>query len=287
MESGNEAKTLWEKLRHSLRDAIRRQQRYLKNGSAVEYIKEWKFQKQMGFLQPYMANRSREGNLREDTEAIQDSEENVNVEEDYLYTQYETVNDEAKSDGLPETLPSTLAATPASTVTQKKLRKKIKEDKITALYKDIMKRREKSGKARTEKRKSMLHELKSTQNDPLFHFFMSMYQSTKRMSSLDQHIVKNRVFKTVSTVEAKLLSSSTYAVQHQLNHIQQQPSNKQPLLHYTLPYSSSCSTSSSPSYSYSDNSLLSPVGNIHEEQENNAANSDSIFNYILSKKKFC
>ncbi|KAG5895679.1 hypothetical protein JTB14_027002 [Gonioctena quinquepunctata] len=66
IKTGTEANALWEKLRHSLRDALRRQRKYFKSGASAEAIKEWKFQEQMGFLQPYMANKSREGNLRED-----------------------------------------------------------------------------------------------------------------------------------------------------------------------------------------------------------------------------
>ncbi|CAH1110921.1 unnamed protein product [Psylliodes chrysocephalus] len=52
-----EVKALWEKLRHSLRDVLRRQQKNFKSGAPVEAIKEWKFQKQMGFLQTYMAKK--------------------------------------------------------------------------------------------------------------------------------------------------------------------------------------------------------------------------------------
>ncbi|KAJ8958075.1 hypothetical protein NQ314_006466 [Rhamnusium bicolor] len=63
LKTGSETKIIWEKLRHSFRDAIRRQQKCIRSGAAATSQKPWKFQKEMGFLQRYMANRKRDTNL--------------------------------------------------------------------------------------------------------------------------------------------------------------------------------------------------------------------------------
>lgn len=256
-----------------MRDALRRQQKYFKSGAPAEAIKEWKFQKQMGFLQPYMANKSREGNLREDDEnenVTQDSEEyetfadvdDENVEVN-IQQQDQSIEDESQPQKLSQTLPPRAAETPTSNATPKSA-KKFKKDNVTALLKQSMEKREERCKARMEERKKIVQESKSTENDPLFHFFMSMYQSTKIMPPSYQHQVKNRVFNVVSDVEARLLDVP----------VQQQ--------HYPAPASiPPYSSSSTPAYSYSDNSLLSPADTL-EEQENSttAANSDNLINYI-------
>ncbi|CAH1101126.1 unnamed protein product [Psylliodes chrysocephalus] len=93
-------------------------------------------------LQPYMANKSGEGNLREDDgneNVIQDSEEYVtfaevdgeNVEEMNIQQQEET-EDEAQSQKLPQTLHPRAAETPTSNTTLKSA-KTFKKDNVTAL----------------------------------------------------------------------------------------------------------------------------------------------------------
>ncbi len=43
-------------------------------------------------------------------------------------------------------------------------------------------------------------------NDPLYHFFMSAYETTKKMPDTSQHFVKQQVYKAVSDMEATLLN---------------------------------------------------------------------------------
>ena len=62
--AGDEAKVIWTKLRSCHREALRRQRQRLKSGAAAETIKQWKFQKQLEFLLPYMANRKQGDNLQ-------------------------------------------------------------------------------------------------------------------------------------------------------------------------------------------------------------------------------
>ncbi|XP_066996109.2 uncharacterized protein [Anabrus simplex] len=78
VNNGNEAKSIWTKLRSCHRDALRRRHKYLTSGAAAEILKEWKFQKQMEFLLPYTVNRKRVVNLHDsDDEESQAQCENV------------------------------------------------------------------------------------------------------------------------------------------------------------------------------------------------------------------
>lgn len=260
-----------------MRDAIRRQQKCFKSGAPAEVIKEWKFQKQMGFLQPYMANKSREGNLREHSETenqTQDFEtdveaaevDNENIEQVNTQQSVENVEDESQPQTLSETVPTMLATTPKSLAPP---RKKMKKDNVTTLLKESIEKHEERSKARTEDRQKLLQELQTKQNDPLYHFFMAMYHSTQRMPPSYQHIIKNRLFNEVSQAEGKLLDISNqqqrmHAVQSQLSFVQQQPYYQ--TLHPPPANSSSSRPSPSASY-YSDGSRLSP-SDMHLEQDN-------------------
>ncbi|KAG5858243.1 hypothetical protein JTB14_005876 [Gonioctena quinquepunctata] len=79
---------------------------------------------------------------------------------------------------------------------------KFKKDNVTALLKQSMEKREARSKTRTEKRNKILEESKPTENNSLFHVFMSIYQKNAMPY---QHMVKNRVFNVVPDVEARLL----------------------------------------------------------------------------------
>ncbi|KAG5880447.1 hypothetical protein JTB14_030731 [Gonioctena quinquepunctata] len=96
----------------------------------------------MGFLQPYMANKSREGNLREDKgneNVTQDFEEYVtfaeiddeNVEEVNIQQQDETIEDEAQPQKFSQNVPPRAAETSTSNATSKSA-EKFKKDNVTA-----------------------------------------------------------------------------------------------------------------------------------------------------------
>ncbi|KAK5648634.1 hypothetical protein RI129_003526 [Pyrocoelia pectoralis] len=227
------SKSMWERLTHSLWDALRRQQKSFKSGAPAEPMKQWKFQKLMSFLYPYMANTSRQGNLQEDGD-----------------------KDETQPQKLLETLPSSAAEAPKSP-------KRFKKDDVTALLKQSMTKREERAKARVKERKKLLQEFKPTESDPLFHFFMSMYQCTKRMPPSYQHIVRNRVFNAVSDVEAELLEIPGQQ-QHYYQSISPAPA----------------SSNSTTPHSHSENSLLNS-SDAHEEEENSTTTSAvNLINYI-------
>lgn len=63
MVVGETVKATWAKLRSCHRDALRRQKKCFKSGASAEIIKQRRFQKQMEYLLPYMANRKRSANV--------------------------------------------------------------------------------------------------------------------------------------------------------------------------------------------------------------------------------
>lgn len=99
-------------------------------------------------------------------------------------------------------------------------------------------------------------------NDPLYHFFMSMYQTTHTMPLASQLTIKNKIFEVVSQVESDLLNFQQNACQ--------EPQQAQRSI-YIQPQS--CTT-----WSIGENSSTSRGSSISETGEN----QDSIVHYINS-----
>ncbi|XP_050519262.1 uncharacterized protein LOC126893284 [Diabrotica virgifera virgifera] len=222
LKSGNEAKTLWLKLRNCHRDALRRQKKCLKSGAAAVVIKKWKFQKQMNFLIPYMSNRSREGNLQED------SEDEDLQQEDSIVDPDSEIFDEVASDIRHDTEeiesvkndivdePSTSGiviqknnekgnakrkATADQSITTKPAKNnKPKNDDIQEVIKQSIIQRQKRAEERAVERA-----VQKPLDDDLYHFYMSMYKITKKMSPKFQHRARNDVFQAISQLEAAYL----------------------------------------------------------------------------------
>lgn len=209
---GNEAKAAWEKLRHAFRDALRRQAKYLRNGALPETIKIWRYQKQMGFLRTFMANTpletyqigQRSANLLPETEyiKIEDPVLTLNSEP------FEITSDVEKGDQK-EMMDTRMEMNDSEHETLTELQilpTNTKPQKEEVKYK-MTKRRNKSKKKTQERAK--LKDSKVLYKDPLYHFFMSMYESTKIMPPSARHTVKKKVFQAVSEIEASLLTSSS------------------------------------------------------------------------------
>nr|CAH7746039.1 unnamed protein product [Callosobruchus chinensis] len=215
--NGAVAKSKWEKLRHAFRDALRRQKRMKRSGAPAEAIKLWKYQKEMGFLQPFMANRKREGNLQDDSnsddsdapnESFQDS-----VSNDPEQLTMNTMSDNEEFDIFPPSSSSSNPpATPSNsqenedTTTRKKNAKK-NTTAIAALLRKNFETRQKMSAQRSEERKQLMEEA-TAPKDPLYHFFITMYETTKRMPLTSQCTVKNKIFQVVSNMEESLLGLS-------------------------------------------------------------------------------
>ncbi|KAJ8964766.1 hypothetical protein NQ314_004657 [Rhamnusium bicolor] len=197
----SEAKIMWEKLRNSFRDAIRRQQKYIRSGAAATSQKPWKFQKEMGFLQRYVANRKRNTNFTDasDEELQTQDYEELEGENDFeAGTAAHSLVLEHKDrdhEDIPLTNLRCTSMEKASTVPRQETVSNIpgcsmkktpigqsqiqKKDNIGILFKRSIENREKLAAERAIEREMILDKMQPT-NDPLYHFFMSMYEITKK-----------------------------------------------------------------------------------------------------------
>ncbi|GLH02096.1 Uncharacterized protein GBIM_08144 [Gryllus bimaculatus] len=211
IQNGDEAKGLWEKLRHSLRDALRRQQKCLKIGIPAQSIKQWKFQKHLSFLLPYMASKTREGNLDEDSETApqpcgtDDSPEVVDERVSNVQQGIGSARSEAPPQAPPDTSSATQAEVPTPAAIGTRPAKRRRKETVAGLLKRSMEQQEERRKWRSEERKRILEQL-SAPSDSLYHFFLSMYEVTKTMPPPSQFAVRNNVFRVVTDVEATLLN---------------------------------------------------------------------------------
>ena len=228
----------------------------MRSGAAGTMTKPWKFQKGMGFLQPYMANRKRETNLvhesDEDSNMHNQEECEDNHEEDSVV---EPGNEEREDGGTPGNTPKTQTQeTPldlpgSSRENTPTPRKKIKKTDNSAKMRSILlKSIENRGKRAAERaaERAGLLERVQPQSHPLYHFFMSMYESTKRMPPSSQHVVRNQIYKAVADMEATLLDVPQTNTFHPSQFI---PHHDQ---HQYGPYCASQCSTSTPLSSYSD-----------------------------------
>lgn len=218
-------KATWAKLRSCHRDALRRQKKCFKSGAAAEIIKQWKFQKQMEYLLPYMANRKRSSNVLDSededdftqgeiTATEQISENNYDLEASTLENDNEILvhknnehdinvdETEDSVEGMTNTTPSLAFQKSGFKQPLKK-----KKDDISNLLQQSIASREQRAKERALERKKL--EDSKTLNDPLYHFFMSMYHTTQKLSPASQYFIKNELYKAVSKAEANLLNIPT------------------------------------------------------------------------------
>lgn len=201
---------MWLKLRGSYRDAVRRQKKSIKSGAAAESIKLWKFQKQMSFLDPFMSTGPREGNLN--TQSDEDSQ--GTADQQILSTDgadgtlSDVVNEDIEeSDVVPrgnEGESSTPKRLPVPHAFNKPVNKKKKDDTIRSMLQHSMEMRHQRARERSEERRSLIQ---NNSDDPLYNFFISMYQQTKTMPPYHQHRIKCQLFQSVSQAEEEILNS--------------------------------------------------------------------------------
>lgn len=196
----------------------------------------WKYQKQMRFLKPYFANRSQESNLDNDNEEQSESTDMVKVE----FKNVEAENSNMTENGSDnsdieesETLTnSTIAendilgnntsrenqerlkirSVPAflsTSSTALKSRRFKKDDKPCTLTEFLQEREKRDHEKALENEN--FEETGKPIDDALYHFFMSMYQITKKLPVTYQHIVRNNVFQAVTMAEANCLQISDTA----------------------------------------------------------------------------
>lgn len=198
MVVGETVNTTWAKLRSCHRDALRRQKKCFKSGAAAEIIKQWKFQKQMEYLLPYMTNRKRSSNVLDSededdfiqgeiigTEQI--SENNYGLEAPTLENDNQIlvhknneldINVDEAEDSVEGMTNNTTSLAFKKSGFKKPVKKK---DDISNLLQQSIASREQRAKERALERKKL--EDSKTPNDPLYHFFMLPHY-TKIVSSI-------------------------------------------------------------------------------------------------------
>lgn len=226
---------MWLKLRAGFRDARRRHQKCFKSGTSPQHIKPWKYESQMSFLQSFMSSGPREGNLghgsddesqfpsqpltneywegqNEESSQLDPGENvyegNTEVEQPLINDEGNTeveqppINSEKHDDGGNRKQTGSLTQNSTLLIPQKK--RKPNNDLRTILERSI-KHRDERTRQRDEERAKLVAETKNT-DDPMFNFFMSMYQLTQAMPHHYQHRVRAQVFQTVSDAEAEIMN---------------------------------------------------------------------------------
>lgn len=199
LKDGNEARRAWEKLRNNHRDALRRQKNVKrKSVSGADNIRPWRYQGLMEFLKPHMGNRTNKTNLLEEShdepsQIHSDSTENESekIKENYGYR---TSSVESQS--------SELSSTGTGRVHKIKRHKR---KMANVSMNPSIEGHEEVDRQRKRTDTSNDFTVNNVKNDPLFHFFMSMYETTKSLPPLSQHTIKTNIFSLVSHEESKHL----------------------------------------------------------------------------------
>ncbi|KAL4707401.1 hypothetical protein ACJJTC_008586 [Scirpophaga incertulas] len=181
LKDGNEAKKSWEKLRNNHRDALRRQKMLKrKSDSSTVAIKSWRFQEKMAFLIPYMAKRTSATNINEEIPSDPGSSSVIrNGMKDIV-----TDNQESREEEFSQ-IPESQSTGTSDHVNKIKTHKKnTKKDLLHKSF-NVHERRAATGqqewKRLIAKAKNNDFTISNVKNDPLFHFFISMYETTKRL----------------------------------------------------------------------------------------------------------
>lgn len=88
-----------------------------------------------------------------------------------------------------------------------------KNDTGSLIQQSILNREQPAKERSIERQKSV--DLKPP-NDPLYHFFMSMYKTTHQMPPASQLTIKDKIFEVVSEVESDLMNFKQNAYQETL-----------------------------------------------------------------------
>ncbi|KAF9809323.1 hypothetical protein SFRURICE_006796, partial [Spodoptera frugiperda] len=198
-----EAKKTWEKLRNNHRDALRRQKlTRWKN----EPLKPWRYQRQMAFLVPYMAKRTNPNNanigVNEDTLNDESCHSNSNtIEKDMQKDVSDTDMLQSEDEESDESY--------AGTASDQGNGRRLKESALDKLLIKSIKNHERRAAKRQQEREQIIANtnndctISNVKNDSLFHFFISMYETTKKLPLQSQLNIKTNLFSLVTTEESK------------------------------------------------------------------------------------
>lgn len=220
--AGIKAKHLWLKLRASYRDARRRQHKWIKSGFTPACIKPWKFQYHMSFLEPFML--AREGYLSdndaaqpsmdesndewEDNSQLEPREKRPRIDEEIIHHEEQhTTNSEENGERCSKRLECEVLENNIPNSIENTTKKKQYNDLHDFLIESLQKRDSRNEKMTVDRR--ALLENDSIKNDPLFNFFMSMYQITKGMPPMYQHRIRGHLYNAVSQAESEILNTAS------------------------------------------------------------------------------
>lgn len=171
----------------------------------------------MAFLIPYMANRPSITNIEDSNEnthsndKTQDADEPSQSQRDTEEIDIEeTQGDEAESQSHTQEVDQSL-----TNREQTPTRKRRKRDTLSDLLnKSVQEHQERVANRQREREhlKNITNDftISNVKHDSLFHFFMSMYESTKLLPVCSQHTIKTGLFAMVSQEEAKSLPQIQY-----------------------------------------------------------------------------
>ncbi|CAG4952511.1 unnamed protein product [Parnassius apollo] len=196
------AKSRWKQLRNNHRDALKRQNA-TRSGQARKQRKEWKYQKAMSFLLPYMSNRDRPTNFAPLNVSVMETSNSPNTIEESSRESYSLLP--SNSNNLPsidDPNDSTASGPHPSTS------KKRKKDEILELLKKNQERCELLARERIEVKNMMLA---SDKYDNIDLFFLNLAASTKKLPYHLQLQIKKTCFNAVMSAEESNLQHSWYS----------------------------------------------------------------------------
>ncbi|XP_049939495.1 uncharacterized protein LOC126416062 [Schistocerca serialis cubense] len=252
VKDGEETKNSWLKLRGSYRDARRRQVKYMKSGAAAENIKPWRYQNQMSFLEPFMTAGPRDSNLGDDSDHSSQATTKTSARSDTLETEelednnsldneaneqsqdinnYDSNEVSSRSIGTECIARHTATSTP---VIQRNQSRKRKQEDVVILLKQSMQQHEDRARQRAEERRAL--DSHCIKDDPLYNFFISMYQLTKNMPQSYQHRIRGQLFQAVSLAEEEIMNVRSQTPSMSSSSNNSAPYSTAPVSHSSSPY---------------------------------------------------
>ncbi|RZF46508.1 hypothetical protein LSTR_LSTR009290 [Laodelphax striatellus] len=218
LPSGEVAKAHWRKLRDSHRVALRRQMKK-KSDHRDARIRPWLYQKNMEFLLPYMPNYRSSSMADYDSQTEDNAFETVNVS--HTFDDYASIENELNSHvpkktgkhsddddfdyaGFEDELKGHSPKKQSSKASSKTVRVVEDESIIMKTLKNLEERAvARDSLRRTIESMSTAH--KHSENDPLYSFFISMYNTTKNLPVRQQLEVRREVFNLITKIEESVL----------------------------------------------------------------------------------
>jgi hypothetical protein len=196
------AKSRWKQLRDNHRDALKRQNA-TRSGQARKQRKEWKYQKAMSFLLPYMCNRDRSSNFAPLDDSVSETSNPPNTIDESSRESCNLLP--SNSNNLPSVdVPNDSTASGPLPSTSKKR----KNDEILDLLKKNQKRRELLEQERIEVKNMMSA---SDKYDEIDLFFLNLAASAKKLLYYLQLQIKKTCFNAVISAEESNLQHSWYS----------------------------------------------------------------------------